>query len=229
MTFSCVWKLWNTWRSQCFPGQTSWRVWGHRSQRLWAVNTHRRAVRGVGLVSFSLLYIFNQDSVQLEHKCKKKHLMHCTNFSLGLIFSHPVTSPAAGQGCWCSSRWLAGQSRRWTGYTTGSLRSTPCSTPSAGDPAQTHAVTCIYLLLGEKNTEDCFFSFVLFTIRLLRGSLASLTPLMSNRRTCRLSWGRAMILWLAETLNLKEQNEARFEAKTVFKKLTWILLWGCKW
>lgn len=41
------------------------------------------------------------------------------------------------------------------------------------------------------------------TILLLRGSRASRTPLMSNRRTCRLSCGRAMILWLAETLILQ--------------------------
>lgn len=41
------------------------------------------------------------------------------------------------------------------------------------------------------------------TILLLRGSLASLTPLMSNSRTCLLSCGRAMILWLAETLILQ--------------------------
>ena len=52
------------------------------------------------------------------------------------------------------------------------------------------------------------------TILLLRGSLASLTPLMSNSRTCRLSCGRAMILWLAETLILKDQKESQSEAGT---------------
>lgn len=55
-----------------------------------------------------------------------------------------VTSPAAGRGCWCSSRWLAGRSRRWRGCMTGSLRSMLCSTPCACDPARTHKVYYYY-------------------------------------------------------------------------------------
>lgn len=52
----------------------------------------------------------------------------------------------------------------------------------------------------------------LWPILLLRGSLASLTPLMSNSRTCRLSCGRAMILWLAETLILFTAESVRMVA-----------------
>lgn len=49
-----------------------------------------------------------------------------------------VTSPAAGRGYWCSSRSPVGQSHRWTGCTTGFLRSTPCSTPFFCGPANTY-------------------------------------------------------------------------------------------
>lgn len=48
-----------------------------------------------------------------------------------------ITSPAAAPGCWCSSRWPAGRSRRWKGCTSGSLHSTPCSRPYACDPVRT--------------------------------------------------------------------------------------------
>lgn len=70
-----------------------------------------------------------------------------------------------------------------------------------------------------KRLHDWFSSFhaVQHTIRLwpillLRGSLASRTPLMSNSRTCRLSCGRAMILWLADTLILFTAESVRMVA-----------------
>lgn len=69
------------------------------------------------------------------------------------------------------------------------------------------------------------------TILLLRGSLASLTPLMSNSRTWRLSCGRAMILWLAETLILKDQIELNLNLVQILlillSKLSYVLLYNC--
>lgn len=51
-----------------------------------------------------------------------------------------LTSPAAVRECWCSSRWLAGQSRRWTGCSRGYPRSRPSSTPSDGGPVGTQSM-----------------------------------------------------------------------------------------
>lgn len=51
------------------------------------------------------------------------------------------------------------------------------------------------------------------TCLLLRGSRASRTPDMSNSRTCRLSWGRAMILWPTHTLILQRRDKRRLGSK----------------
>lgn len=63
----------------------------------------------------------------------------------------------------------------------------------------------LHLLFPEDSPHEQFISLIL-TILLLRGSLANLTPFMSNSRTCRLSCGKAMILWLADTLILKNNH-----------------------
>ena len=74
----------------------------------------------------------------------------------------------------------------------------------------THTERCRMLVLMTSSDESNTRLPPPLTILLLRGSLASLTPLMSNSRTCRLSCGRAMILWLAETLILKHHIEFSF-------------------
>lgn len=51
------------------------------------------------------------------------------------------------------------------------------------------------------------------TCLLLRGSRASRTPDMSNSRTCRLSWGRAMIFWFTDTLILHTTTARRLSVK----------------
>lgn len=65
-----------------------------------------------------------------------------------------VTSPAAGPGCWCSSRSPVGRSRMWTGCTTGSLHSTLYNTPFACGPAHTHTYTFKLLVLTLTTTQN---------------------------------------------------------------------------
>lgn len=112
---------------------------------------------------------------------------------------------------------------------TGSLHSTLYNTPFACGPTHTHTHTFKLLVLTLTTTQKNLVHFVrVLTILLLRGSLASLTPLMSNSRTCRLSCGRAMILWLAETLILEDQTKIRFESGPGFGKTPQqTLLYAC--
>lgn len=53
------------------------------------------------------------------------------------------------------------------------------------------------------------------TCLLLCGRRASRTPDMSNSRTCRLSWGRAMILWFTDTLILENSDSDSTEINGV--------------
>lgn len=55
-------------------------------------------------------------------------------------------------------------------------------------------------------------TILLWPCRLLRGSLASLTPDISNNLTCRLSCGRAMIFWPTHTLILLIAESVRIVA-----------------
>lgn len=55
-------------------------------------------------------------------------------------------------------------------------------------------------------------TILLWPCRLLRGSRASRTPDISNNRTCRLSWGRAMIFWPTHTLILLMAESVRIVA-----------------
>lgn len=59
-----------------------------------------------------------------------------------------VISPAAGRGCWCSSRWPAGRTRRWTGCRRSCLHTRQSSTPCGGDPEP-------------RQTQQLFSTFVL--------------------------------------------------------------------
>ena len=50
-----------------------------------------------------------------------------------------------------------------------------------------------------------------------RGSRASLTPLMSKRRMCRLSWGSAIILFTGETESLWTQKHSFYYGKNLWQ------------